>query len=214
MTIAEFYERYWQHPVGERHRTESLVYERKVLLQAALGDLSPEATVLDAGCGRGVFTAFLHTRGLQAVGIDLSGTAIALARQQYPKVHFAVTSVEEKFPFRDGQFDAIWCTEVLEHLFDVRATLAEFNRVLRPGGKLVLTTPYHGVMKNLLIVLLTFDQHYDPCGEHLRFFSRRSLQRCLEQVGFSVDRWAGVGRYWPVWMSQFVMARKTAHHIP
>ena len=214
MTIAEFYEHYWQQPPGTPHCTESLVHERKALLQAVLSDLPKAATMLDAGCGRGTFTAFLHNLGFRMIGIDISRAAIAFARQQYPKVQFAVASLEGQFPFRDENFTAVWCTEVLEHLFDVRATLAELNRVLRPGGKLVLTTPYHGFIKNLLIVFLSFDRHYDPYGEHIRFFSRHSLQRCLEQSGFVVEHWTGVGRSWPVWMSQFVVARKTANLEP
>ncbi len=214
MTITEFYEHYWQRSPDESHGTESLVPDRKALLHAALGDLSQGAAVLDAGCGRGTFTAFLHERGFQMIGSDISRAALTFARQQYPQVPFAVASMEEPLPFRDEHFAAVWCTEVLEHLFDVRTTLAELHRILRPGGKLVLTTPYHGFIKNLAIVLLSFDRHYDPCGEHIRFFSRHSLQRCLEQSGFVVEHWAGVGRYWPVWMSQFVVARKVAQGGP
>jgi SAM-dependent methyltransferase len=210
MTTAEFYEHYWRRSSGVPHGTESLVPERTALLQAALGDLSKDAPVLDAGCGRGTFTAFLHGLGFRMIGSDISRAALTFARQQYPQVPFAVASMEETLPFRDEYFAAVWCTEVLEHLFDVQATLAELHRVLRPGGKLVLTTPYHGFLKNLSIVLLSFDRHYDPCGEHIRFFSRHSLQRCLAQSGFVVEHWAGVGRCWPVWMSQFVVARKGA----
>lgn len=210
MTITEFYEHYWQRSSGETYGTESLVDERKTLLRAALADIPKAAFVLDAGCGRGTFTAFLHERGFRMVGGDISRAALTFARQQHPHVPFAVASMEAPLPFRDEHFAAVWCTEVLEHLFDVRATLTEIHRVLRPGGKLVLTTPYHGLLKNLFIALLSFDRHYDPCGEHIRFFSRQSLQRCLEQSGFVVEHWAGVGRSWPVWMSQFVVARKVA----
>jgi 2-polyprenyl-6-hydroxyphenyl methylase/3-demethylubiquinone-9 3-methyltransferase len=79
----------------------------------------------------------------------------------------------------------------LEHLFDVGAALTEINRVLRPGGKFVLTTPYHGLVKNLIVRVLAFERHYDPCGSHIRFFTRRSLKLCLEKAGFTVERLGG-----------------------
>jgi len=164
--------------------------------------------VLDSGCGNGVFTAFLSQLGFDAVGIDISGTAIGFARQRYQGMRFEVASLEDGLPCKPDAFDAVWCTEVLEHLFDVQAALTEINRVLRPNGTLVLTTPYHGLLKNLAIALLSFDRHFDPCGPPIRFFTRCALDLCLGKAGFVVEQWAGVGRFWPLWMSHFVVARK------
>jgi len=65
---------------------------------------------------------------------------------------FATASVDAQ-PFKSEIFDAIWTTEVLEHLLEVRRTVSEFNRILRPGGLLVITTPYHGLVKNLILSL-------------------------------------------------------------
>jgi ubiquinone/menaquinone biosynthesis C-methylase UbiE len=209
MNLSEFYERYWESPEAEPEQGQ-LVDVRKSMLKAALAGLRPGARVLDAGCGDGVFTVFLNKEGFNAVGIDISQSGIENARRRYPGLRFEVASLENSLPFENETFDAVWCTEVLEHLFDVRAALAEINRILRSGGVLVLTTPYHGVVKNLVISLVAFDRHYDTCGPHIRFFTRRSLKSCLEKGGFVVEKSSGVGRFWPVWMSHFVLARKPA----
>jgi ubiquinone/menaquinone biosynthesis C-methylase UbiE len=139
MNLTEFYERYWQHPEPEPERGQ-LVEQRMSMLRVALTNLWPGAKVLDTGCGSGVFTAFLSELGFDAVGIDISGTAIGFARQRYPSIRFEVASLEEGLPFKNEEFDAVWCTEVLEHLFDVKAALAEINRVLRSSGKLLTFT--------------------------------------------------------------------------
>ncbi len=208
MNAAEFYERYWQHATDPASECGQIVGERQTMLKAALSHLPPKARVLDSGCGNGVFTAFLQELGFDVVGIDISTTAVEHAKQQCPSIQFKVASLEGRLPFQNEEFDAVWCTEVLEHVFDVDKALTEIKRILRSGGKLVLTTPYHGLVKNLVISILAFNRHYDPRGPHIRFFSRRSLTLCLEQAGFGVERWAGVGRFWPVWMSHFVVARK------
>jgi 2-polyprenyl-3-methyl-5-hydroxy-6-metoxy-1,4-benzoquinol methylase len=209
MNFTEFYERYWQYPGAEPEQGQ-LVEERKRLLRVVLSNLPPGAQVLDSGCGNGVFTAFLCELGCDAIGIDISGTAIGYARQEYQEIRFEVASLEEGLPFKDEEFDAVWCTEVLEHLFDVEGALTEINRVLRSNGKLVLTTPYHGLLKNLAISIVAFDKHYDPCGAHIRFFTRRSMRLCLRKTGFVVERSTGVGRFWPVWMSHFIVAQKVS----
>jgi SAM-dependent methyltransferase len=58
--------------------------------------------------------------------------------------------------------------------------LQECRRVLKPGGRLLLTTPGHPLLRRVAIAALRFDQHFDPLGEHVRFFTRRSLARTLE----------------------------------
>jgi ubiquinone/menaquinone biosynthesis C-methylase UbiE len=206
---CQFYEHYWVNPEAEPEYGQ-LVEERKALLKSSLAGLHPGARVLDAGCGIGVFTNFLKSEGFDTVGVDISETAIGHAKRRYPKGHFEVAAIEDGLPFKNEEFVAVWCTEVLEHLFDVHAALVEMNRVLQTGGTLVLTMPYHSLIKNLIVALLAFERHYDPCGPHIRFFTRRSLADCLQQAGFVVERWAGVGRFWPVWMSHFIVARKNS----
>jgi len=209
VNFTQFYERYWQRPAEIGSELGLAVAPRQALLRRALRSLPPGAPVLDAGCGAGDFSAFIAGLGFQSVGVDLSTAVVAHARSRYPSLSFHAAALEQGLPFADGTFAAVWCSEVLEHLFDVHAALAELNRVLRPGGTLVLTTPYHGLAKNLIITLKGFDAHYNPYLSHIRFFSRRTLTGCLRRSGFELGAWGGIGRTWPVWKSQTAICRKT-----
>jgi SAM-dependent methyltransferase len=74
---------------------------------------------------------------------------------------------------------------VLEHIADVGHALLEMRRVLKPGGRVLITVPYHGRVQAAAIALTRFEAHFDPLGQHLRFFTRRSLKAALDAVGFT-----------------------------
>jgi len=73
---------------------------------------------------------------------------------------------------------------VLEHVADGAQLLNEARRVLRPGGRLLVTVPFHGRVKAAAIALARFDVHFDPQGQHLRFYTRTSLDAQLRATGF------------------------------
>lgn len=213
MTTKQFYEEYWRTEhvpaVGDPTTAERMVRLREALDALFPGRRAGSVRVLDAGCGAGEFLAFLGRVGFTVAGVDLSAEAAERARRRCPEAEVRIGSIEEPLPFCHGAFDAIWCTEVLEHLFDVHGALAELNRVLRPEGVLVLTTPYHAFLKNVLIARLNFDRHFNPEGSHIRFFTHGTLARVLERAGFTPLSWHGIGRVRPLWKSFFVVARKT-----
>jgi len=213
MRVSEFYEAYWQKDYAPPQGDPTSA-ERMVRLEAALRSFLPNHRpgtrhVLDAGCGDGAFLAFLRQRGFQVSGLELAKAAAARARRRCPDADIRIGSLEETLPFDDEHFDALWCADVLGHLFDVHGALAELNRVLKANGFLMLTTAYHGMLKNLLIALVGFEGHYNPDLSHVRFFTQRSLDRCLRRAGFAPVAWRGLGGVWPFWKSLFVVARKS-----
>jgi SAM-dependent methyltransferase len=82
-------------------------------------------------------------------------------------------------PFAEDAFDAVWLGETLEHVADVVGLLADVRRVLRWGGRLLVTTPWHPRL------IVASDTHFDPRSDHLRFFSTRTLRAVLADAGFA-----------------------------
>ncbi len=132
--------------------------------------------ILDFGCGTGDAARHFSELGHQVVGVDISESAIRLAKRQVPSAEFELIDSETKIPFPDKSFDVCFCTEVIEHLFDIKGFIAEIHRLLTGEGLFLLTTPYHGWVKNLIIITFAFDKHFDPSSGHIRFFSKESIR--------------------------------------
>src|SRR5437867_3004621 len=106
----------------------------------------------------------------------------------------AMTPIAEEWRHR---FDAVIAVEVLEHLLLPRLLLLRAREALRPGGVVILTTPYHGFLKNLALALTNkFDQHWHPLRDygHVKFFSRETLSQLFAEQGLKAGRFARVGR--------------------
>jgi len=210
MELKGFYEDYWTRDTDVSDNDVTTPQRRRRLLRELRRSCAPGAAVLDLGCGAGGFTMQMRRNGYRAVGVDLSEKAVAFARQRYPDGEFEVLGPDGTIPAADRAFAAVWCTEVVEHVLDVHAFLREVHRVLQPNGLLVLTTPYHGLIKNLAIVLLKFDRHFNVEGSHIRYFNKKALSRCLTKGGFQPLSYGGIGRYRPVYRTWFVTAKRAA----
>jgi 2-polyprenyl-3-methyl-5-hydroxy-6-metoxy-1,4-benzoquinol methylase len=169
-------------------------------------------SVLDAGCGNGNLVGRLSHEGYTVTGVDTSQSGVALARQAWPHASFRVASVYEDLHAALGAtFDACVGTEVVEHLYDPRAFVRRAHEILRPGGLLVLSTPYHGYIKNLaLAVTGRLDAHFTALwdGGHIKFWSRKTLTTLLNERGFEIVHFEGVGRVPGLWKSMVVVAKR------
>lgn len=153
--------------------------------------------VMDLGCGNGAITAQLSRAGYEVLGVEPSDDGIAAARLSYPTVSFAQGSAYDNLKDLYGEFDAIVSAEVVEHLYSPHKLIENCYSALSTGGTLVLTTPYHGYLKNLAISVVDgWDKHFTALHEHMhiKFWSKATLTTLLENGGFPDQDWRLVGR--------------------
>jgi ubiquinone/menaquinone biosynthesis C-methylase UbiE len=134
------------------HRNRAWVVRKMVAKYA-----TPNAPILDAGCGTG-----LNLRHLPAgsTGVDINPRNIELLKQRLPN-HHVVEGDVEALPFADGSFGTVLCTEVIEHIPDPTAALAEYRRVLQPGGVLIGSVPARSAIWKLRFLSSTCP-HTEP----------------------------------------------------
>lgn len=174
-------------------------------IQALAGPLRPGTRVLDVGCGNGYLANWFAEQGCAVVGIDPSGSGMEQARRAYPKVRFEQLIADEHLlaKLSEPAFDLAVSTEVVEHLYTPRDWARGIFHCLRPGGRLVCTTPYHGYIKNVAIALTgKYDAHHNPLwdGGHIKFWSPATLGKLLSECGYRDVRWRGAGRLPYLWM--------------
>jgi 2-polyprenyl-3-methyl-5-hydroxy-6-metoxy-1,4-benzoquinol methylase len=166
--------------------------------------------VLDLGCGNGALCATLTSAGYEAEGCDSSSDGIKIARQAHPTIRFLELGVYDDPDVQLSGFDAVVSTEVVEHLFLPRMLPRFARKVLKPRGHLILSTPYHGYLKNLALSLAGhWDAHHSPLwdGGHIKFWSRQTLTKMLQEEGFDVVGFEGAGRFPYFWKSMILTAR-------
>ena len=198
MNIVEqqknYYEKYWEN--GRNHFSGSKQgYARNFRdwMHKELKDLAPASQILEVGCGDASFTTCLAEYSQSVTAIDISERQIEENSGRYPEIHFLQHDVAEPLPFANESFDVIWCSEVLEHLFAPDFALKEIFRVLTPRGRLLVTVPYHGGMKNVLIALFKWNEHFTPSNPHIRFFTRDTLTKIAADAGFQKIRTSTCG---------------------
>lgn len=189
--------------------TRRPVHSDAYLLPAVLRLLAryKPRTVIDAGCGTGAITGAIAASGYDVIGVDRDAGGIEIAREDHPGARFEVSSFVADPP---AVVDMVVSTEVIEHLYHPGELIAYAYRALNPDGVLVLSTPYHGYLKNLAMALVDgWDAHHvvSWTGGHIKFFSRRSLTAMLARRGFRVVEFVGVGRAPFLWKSMILVAR-------
>lgn len=155
-------------------------------------------TVLDLGCGNGWLTAALSRCGFEVLGLDSSSSGIDIARRAHPELPFRHADVLlPPAPDLQGRFDAVVAVELVDHVAQPRLLLRHALQMLRPGGLLLLTTPYHGYFKNLGLALTgRFDIRLHALQDHgrLKFFSRQTLTALATECGCANVHFQTVGR--------------------
>ncbi|MFI1913390.1 class I SAM-dependent methyltransferase [Nocardia sp. NPDC020380] len=165
--IAE--ENYW-------FRRHEIAYVR--MLEQCAGK-----TVLEAGSGEGYGANMIADVATQVIGLDYDDSAVAHVRAKYPRVEMIQGNLAD-LPLDEAAVDIVVNFQVIEHLWDQSQFLRECLRVLRPGGKLLISTPNR----------ITFSPGRDtPLNPfHTRELNAAEMTELLVEAGFRVELMAGI----------------------
>ena len=166
--------------------------------------------ILDLGCGNGATANYLAKLGNDITGYDADEGGIEQAKKG-GNAKFKCISIYEEPPENHEKFDLVISCEVVEHLFLPRKLPKYAYKVLDDNGTFIITTPYHGYIKNLVLSLLNkWDNHFTVFwdGGHIKFWSKKTLEKLLIEAGFKIISFHGVGRFPYLWKSMIIVAKK------
>jgi 2-polyprenyl-6-hydroxyphenyl methylase/3-demethylubiquinone-9 3-methyltransferase len=167
--------------------------------------------VFDLGCGNGAFAAALASRGFEVAGVDPSEEGIRCANDAFPNLNLHIGSSYDDLQAQYGQFDVVVSLEVVEHVYTPRTFASCLFDLVEEGGLAIVSTPYHGYIKNLTLALTgKLDAHFTALWDHghIKFWSVKTLRTLLDEVGFHQVSFLRVGRVPPLAKSMIAVARK------
>ena len=202
--MKKFYERFWSRTPAQ---LGDFKYKWPILSSFIP---TKQCRILDYGCGKGKILSEIRKINPQAIlyGADISDIARKAAKKFVPSA--TIVSIDENQSTRllSHSFDFVLSLDVIEHIYDTEKVFREFNRLIKPGGSLLLSTPYHGVIKNIIIALIGFDIVFDPKSPHIRFYTKKSLVNLLVEHGFIIEKFGYFGRPPFIWKGMFSVAIK------
>lgn len=175
--------------------------------------VKPDSRWLDAGCGAGTLTQVLSRLGAQGEAVDGSPAMIEAAQQTRGNgsagpFEFRVVQTVESLPYPAESFDGVLCSSVLEYLERPDAALTEFARVLRPGGRLLLTAARTGsAVRTIQAVVrrvagLTGRNAFEYLSVSRHTCSPEGLRRAVEAAAMHVDAIEPFDPVMPPWLQR------------
>jgi len=182
-------------------------------LVAKVRELEGIRSICDLGCGNGYLAGRLVALGYDVTGIDASQSGIELAKKYYTNACFLRESLDVKLGQRAGigDFDLVVSSDVIEHLYRPADLLEAAFNLLKPRGRIIVGTPYHGYWKNLALSLTgRMDAHFSPLwdGGHIKFFSVKTLTQLVGHSGFEIINFSFYGRLPWLWKNMICHGRR------
>lgn len=183
----------------------------KILLSNKMSKKGQASRLFDVGCGNGASANAASQLEFDVVGVDPSNSGIEAAIEAFPHIQFSVGSAYDDLASQYGTFPLVMSLEVVEHCFEPRKYARTIYDLLDEDGMAIISTPYHGYLKNLAIALLgKCDDHWTALwdGGHIKFWSQTTLEQLLKESGFSSVEFVRVGRIPVLAKSMIAIARK------
>lgn len=181
------------------------------ILNDHFGPASANRRLFDLGCGNGSVAAYYAEQGYDVMGVDPSDDGVAAAHAAYPHLAIEQGSAYDNLAAIYGTFPAVISLEVIEHVYAPRDYARTVFSLLEDGGIAIISTPYHGYLKNIAIAVSNhFDKHVNPLWDHghIKFWSIRTLTELLREAGFGKIRFHRVGRIPLLAKSMIAVAKK------
>ncbi|OUU51303.1 MAG: hypothetical protein CBC25_05780 [Pelagibacteraceae bacterium TMED65] len=167
--------------------------------------------ILDIGSGNGYFCNILKKYCDRIDGIEPSLRGYEISKKEYSDLNFYNKSCYDNPEDFKNNYDLVISTEVIEHLYYPSKLIQFARECIKDKGYLIITTPYHGYLKNLAISIINgWDKHFtvDRDGGHIKFWSIKTLNNLLEINNFKVIKNNGVGRLPYLWKGLITLAKK------
>ena len=147
----------------------------------------PFKTVLDIGCGTGALMSLIHEsrKDARLFGIDISEEMIKVAQAKLGKAADLTVSDSEKLPFKSGSFDLVLCTFSFHHHPNPTVVFREMQRVLSPGGRIIMADPLGPAPLMLLMNMLV---PFMKDGA-VHYYSKKEMFELAESARLTVSRW-------------------------
>jgi len=172
----------------------------------------PGTRVFDLGCGNGAFARRLVERGYSVSGVDPSVEGIAQAKLVDPEAKLELGSAYDPLVERFGRFPMVISLEVVEHVYYPRLFAACVSELLEPVGLAIISTPYHGYLKNLAISISgKWDPHFTALWDHghIKFWSPKTLTSLFSEAHLTCEAIHRVGRV-PAFAKSMILAFRKA----
>ena len=174
-----------------------IAFRRRAVTIVEYLDPQPDDRILDAGCGLGFYLVLLgRISASRLAGLEWDDTRLRAARDEKSGPFDLFRGDVTSLPFDTAAFDKLILSEVLEHLDDDRAALAEARRVLHPGGVLAVTVPHAGypflwdplnyTREHLGLGHFTREPWSGIWTDHRRLYDRDALAALVSSAGFTV----------------------------
>lgn len=204
--MKKFYERYWD---GKFAELTDFAYKWPVLRSFIP---TKHCVILDYGCGKGRILSEVRKINFDATlyGAEISTIARRNAKKSVPSARIVSIREDQRTSVKSGTCDFVLSLDVIEHIYDTELVFREFHRLLKRHGKLLVSTPYYGFIKNIIISLIGFDVVFNPVSSHIRFYTKQSLIKILREHGFSIIKFGYYGRFPFVWRGMYAFCTNKA----